>query len=186
MDRAEGALRVAEHSLREIGVLRSEFVKFSNAKPITSLYLDDDGDLVAVLGDGSIRTIGNLRGPQGDRGQRGERGTKGDPGEPGRPGEQGPAGPTGPQGLSGERGTDGERGPRGEPGHRGETGPTGVDGERGRDADLSVVMSAIAAEVDKQLTMVLAKFYTNRADLSDDEFFRRIENLLAFKAGDDK
>lgn len=166
MDRAEGALWVAEQSLRETRSLRSELIRFTNAKPITSLYLDDDGDLVAVLADGSVRPIGNLRGPQGNPGPRGEvgYGTKGDPGEPGRAGERGftgPIGPTGPQGLVGERGPPGE-------------------------VDSNVVRSAITAEVEKQLTTALAKLYTNRADLSDDDFFIRIENLLAFKAGDDK
>ena len=83
MDRAEGALRVAEHSLHETRTLRAELLKFTNAKPITSLYLDDDGDLVAVLADSSIRTIGNLRGPAGHDGKDGEIGPAGPAGEPG-------------------------------------------------------------------------------------------------------
>jgi hypothetical protein len=132
MDRAEGALRVAEHGLKQISALRSDLTKIGN--PVASLYVDDDGDLVAVLSDGSIRTIGLVQGPPGEKGERGERGSAG------------PAGPIGPVGEAGGRGDKGDRGdrgeaaigpvgPAGERGERGEAGPQGPQGARGEKGD---------------------------------------------------
>lgn len=123
MDRSEGILRVAEHSLREISLLRSELVKLSNARPITSLYLDDDGELVAVLADGSVRTIGDLRGPPGPQGPIGARGETGAKGHDGKDAKDGQQGERGPKGESGDRGL---AGPRGE---KGEVGPQGPQGK---------------------------------------------------------
>lgn len=154
MDRAEGALRIAEQGLREARTLRSELLKFTSAKPITSLFLNDDGDLVAVLADGSIRTIGNLKGPPGDPGEKGDKGepgeavagAKGDKGDPGPPGIQGEQGSVGPRGMEGARGTQGERGAQGERGMRGERGEKG---ERGLEGPQGKLLSVKPFEREK-------------------------------------
>lgn len=138
MDRTEGALRIAELSLRETKTLKAEVIKLSNARPITSLFLNEQGDLVVVLGDGSVQTVGNLKGPAGEKGERGDVGPAGPKGDQGPQGESvvGPPGPPGPKGSDGQSviGPPGEKGEKGDPGESVE-GPPGPKGDQGDSGD---------------------------------------------------
>ena len=58
---------------------------------IENLSITDNGHLMVVLDDGTVKDAGVVRGPAGPQGEKGI-GVKGDPGEPGSKGDTGPAG----------------------------------------------------------------------------------------------
>lgn len=79
MDRAEAALRVAEHAIEEIKRLAAEIEKLRAApRGAVSFLIDAEGRLVGIHADGSREVIGPVRG---------EPGAKGEPGRDGAPGK---------------------------------------------------------------------------------------------------
>lgn len=55
---------------------------------IENISIADNGHLMVVLSDGTVKDAGNVRGPAGPQGEKGI-GIKGDPGEPGKTGPAG-------------------------------------------------------------------------------------------------
>jgi hypothetical protein len=93
---------------------------------IRAAQIDEAGNLIVEMSDGTIQNFGYLRGPPGARGPAGEHGRVGEVGPQGAAGERGPAGPAGP---SGERGPAGPQGVAGEDGRQSEPGTYVVIGE---------------------------------------------------------
>ena len=85
-------------------------------KSVTDAQVNEDGDLIITLSDGTTINAGHVVGAEGEQGPAGP---KGDTGEQG---PQGPKGDTGAQGLQGPKGDQGE------PGIQGPQGPAGADG----------------------------------------------------------
>lgn len=78
-----------------------------------------------------LKTMPEMKGPQGALGPMGERGPTGDSGSPGDKGEKGDRGHKGDEGLPGqkaEKGSKGEPGSAGSPGFEGPPGPRGPPG----------------------------------------------------------
>lgn len=70
MDRAEGALLVAEKAIEEIAKLRVVIEDLqkqvaANARTVPSFAIDDDGDLVVAAADGHLKKIGRVKGRDG-------------------------------------------------------------------------------------------------------------------------
>lgn len=112
---------------------------------ISEVSINDQGNLIIELNDGSAIDVGNIIGPQGPQGERGrdmitEMFINADDHlvielNDGSQhiiedvvGPQGPVGPVGPQGLPGDTGP---QGPKGDTGLRGPIGPTGSIGPAG-------------------------------------------------------
>lgn len=129
---------------------------------ISEVSLNETGNLVIELNDGTLLDVGNVIGPQGPQGDRGRDmiadmfinsednlvielndgsrhiiedvvGPEGPQGPIGPQGPQGAAGPIGPKGDTGLRGPMGPAGATGPRGVPGPVGPTGPVGPAGRD-----------------------------------------------------
>lgn len=85
-------------------------------KPVTDAQVNEDGDLIITLSDGTTINAGHVVGADGVQGPEGPQGP------PGTEGEQGPAGP------KGDTGGQGPQGPKGDTGDTGPQGPAGADG----------------------------------------------------------
>lgn len=85
-------------------------------KSVTDAQVNEDGDLIITLSDGTTINAGHVVGADGVQGPEGPQGP------PGTEGEQGPAGP------KGDTGGQGPQGPKGDTGDTGPQGPAGVDG----------------------------------------------------------
>lgn len=96
-------------------------------KSVTDAQVNEDGDLIITLSDGTTINAGHVVGAEGEQGPAG---LKGDTGEQG---PQGPKGDTGAQGLQGPKGDQGEPGIQGPQGPKGDTGDTGPQGPAGAD-----------------------------------------------------
>ena len=96
-------------------------------KSVTDAQVNEDGDLIITLSDGTTINAGHVVGAEGEQGPAG---LKGDTGEQG---PQGPKGDTGAQGLQGPKGDQGEQGIQGPQGPKGDTGDTGPQGPAGAD-----------------------------------------------------
>ena len=83
---------------------------------IVGAYVDNNGDLIIVLTDGTARNCGTVRGEDGKDGANGEDGA---------PGKDGVGGEDGKDGAPGKDGADGA------PGKDGEDGKDGADGKDG-------------------------------------------------------
>lgn len=90
----------------------------SAAVSVVGANINDDGNLILSMSDGSTIDAGYAKGEKGDKGDIGP---------------QGPQGIQGPQGEVGPQGPKGERGPQGEKGDTGAAGRDGVDGKDGTD-----------------------------------------------------
>ena len=90
----------------------------SAAVSVVGANINDDGNLILSMSDGSTIDAGYAKGDKGDQGDIGP---------------QGPQGIQGPQGEVGPQGPKGERGPQGEKGDTGAAGRDGVDGKDGTD-----------------------------------------------------
>lgn len=108
-------------------------------KSVTDAQVNEDGDLIITLSDGTTINAGHVvgadgaqgpEGPQGPPGAEGEQGPAGPKGDTGEQGPQGPKGDTGAQGLQGPKGDQGEQGTQGPQGPKGDTGDTGPAGSR--------------------------------------------------------
>lgn len=82
-------------------------------KSVTDAQVNEDGDLIITLSDGTTINAGHVVGADGVQGPEGPQGP------PGTEGEQGPAGPKGDTGGQGPQGPKGDTGPQ---------GPAGADG----------------------------------------------------------
>ena len=111
-------------------------------KSVTDAQVNEDGDLIITLSDGTTINAGHVvgadgaqgpEGPQGPPGAEGEQGPAGPKGDTGEQGPQGPKGDTGAQGLQGPKGDQGEQGTQGPQGPKGDTGDTGPQGPAGAD-----------------------------------------------------
>lgn len=111
-------------------------------KSVTDAQVNEDGDLIITLSDGTTINAGHVvgadgvqgpEGPQGPPGTEGEQGPAGPKGDTGGQGPQGPKGDTGAQGLQGPKGDQGEPGIQGPQGPKGDTGDTGPQGPAGAD-----------------------------------------------------
>ena len=111
-------------------------------KSLTDAQVNEDGDLIITLSDGTTINAGHVvgadgvqgpEGPQGPPGTEGEQGPAGPKGDTGEQGPQGPKGDTGAQGLQGPKGDQGEPGIQGPQGPKGDTGDTGPQGPAGAD-----------------------------------------------------
>lgn len=85
-------------------------------KSVTDAQVNEDGDLIITLSDGTTINAGHVVGADGAQGPEGPQGP------PGAEGEQGPAGP------KGDTGPQGPQGPKGDTGDTGPQGPAGADG----------------------------------------------------------
>ena len=85
-------------------------------KSVTDAQVNEDGDLIITLSDGTTINAGHVVGADGVQGPEGPQGP------PGTEGEQGPAGP------KGDTGGQGPQGPKGDTGDTGPQGPAGADG----------------------------------------------------------
>lgn len=85
-------------------------------KSVTDAQVNEDGDLIITLSDGTTINAGHVVGADGAQGPEGPQGP------PGAEGEQGPAGP------KGDTGEQGPQGPKGDTGDTGPQGPAGADG----------------------------------------------------------
>ena len=85
-------------------------------KSVTDAQVNEDGDLIITLSDGTTINAGHVVGADGAQGPEGPQGP------PGAEGEQGPAGP------KGDTGGQGPQGPKGDTGDTGPQGPAGADG----------------------------------------------------------
>lgn len=111
-------------------------------KSVTDAQVNEDGDLIITLSDGTTINAGHVvgadgaQGPEGPQGPPGAEGEQGPAGPKGDTGEQGPQrskGDTGAQGLQGPKGDQGEPGIQGPQGPKGDTGDTGPQGPAGAD-----------------------------------------------------
>lgn len=111
-------------------------------KSVTDAQVNEDGNLIITLSDGTTINAGHVvgadgaqgpEGPQGPPGAEGEQGPAGPKGDTGEQGPQGPKGDTGAQGLQGPKGDQGEPGIQGPQGPKGDTGDTGPQGPAGAD-----------------------------------------------------
>ena len=111
-------------------------------KSVTDAQVNEDGDLIITLSDGTTINAGHVvgadgaqgpEGPQGPPGAEGEQGPAGPKGDTGEQGPQGPKGDTGAQGLQGPKGDQGEQDTQGPQGPKGDTGDTGPQGPAGAD-----------------------------------------------------
>lgn len=84
-------------------------------KSVTDAQVNEDGDLIITLSDGTTINAGHVVGAEGAQGL------------------EGPQGPPGPQGLQGPKGDQGEQGIQGPQGPKGDTGDTGPQGPAGAD-----------------------------------------------------
>lgn len=84
-------------------------------KSVTDAQVNEDGDLIITLSDGTTINAGHVVGAEGAQGP------------------EGPQGPPGPQGLQGPKGDQGEQGIQGPQGPKGDTGDTGPQGPAGAD-----------------------------------------------------
>ena len=85
-------------------------------KSVTDAQVNEDGNLIITLSDGTTINAGHVVGADGAQGPEGPQGP------PGAEGEQGPAGP------KGDTGEQGPQGPKGDTGDTGPQGPAGADG----------------------------------------------------------
>ena len=101
---------------------------------IDDAEVDESGNLILTLHNGTQLNAGHVVGPQGEQGPKGDtgatgpQGPKGDTGAIGPQGPQGATGQQGPQGPQGATGATGPQGPQGETGATGATGPQGPQG----------------------------------------------------------
>jgi hypothetical protein len=93
-----------------------------------SALINEAGDLVISLDDGTTQNLGPVVGSQGAHGATGPAGATG---APGAAGSSGPTGPTGPKGDTGAQGAQGATGPKGDKGDTGSTGLAGAQGAQG-------------------------------------------------------
>lgn len=118
---------------------------------ISEVLVNDQGNLIISLNDGTDLDVGNIIGPQGPQGERGrdmiidmfinaednlviqlnDGSNHVIEDIVGPQGPQGPIGPQGPKGDVGKAGPAGPVGPRGPIGPKGSTGPAGPAGPRG-------------------------------------------------------
>ncbi len=101
-----------------------------NGVGVSDVYIDEDGNLIVTLTDGSILNLGKVLGADG---KDGVDGTNGKDGKDGVDGKDGKDGTQGPQGEKGEKGDTGAQGPQGEKGADGVDGKDGQDGADGKD-----------------------------------------------------
>ena len=139
---------------------------------ISEVSVNDQGNLIISLNDGTDLDVGNITGPQGPRGERGRDtitemyinandhlvielndgsahvidGIKGEQGERGPRGERGFTGEQGIQGIQGLRGEQGLRGPKGDTGPSGPAGPKGKDGKDGVSPDIEPILEKYRLE----------------------------------------
>lgn len=120
----------------------NEIYQAGGGKSVTDAQVNEDGDLIITLSDGTTINAGYVvgadgaqgpEGPQGPPGAEGEQGPAGPKGDTGEQGPQGPKGDTGAQGLQGPKGDQGEPGIQGPQGPKGDTGDTGPQGPAGAD-----------------------------------------------------
>ena len=158
MDRAEGALLVAERALKgtaDIAQKLAEIREMANARPergvdgvgIADIRISDDGYAVVHLSDGRSVDLGRLRGRDGVDGREGRDGRDGVAGRSITSAtigndhvlrltytdgaEEMVGAVVGPAGNDGRDGVDGKDGRDGAAGPRGEAGPKGDRGDRG-------------------------------------------------------
>ncbi len=119
---------------------------------ISSATINNKGELLVVLTDGTVQNLGIIVGADGEDGAQGPQGEKG---------EQGETGAQGPQGEKGEQGETGAQGPQGEKGEQGETGAQGPQGEKGEDGigikSIDVVDGEIIVTYTDNTTQSLGK-----------------------------
>ena len=89
---------------------------------VENASVDENGDLIIYLTDGSAINAGYVKGESGEKGEKGDTGETGPQGEKGDTGEQGPQGI---QGIQGEKGEDGKDGVDGKNGRDGKDGTDG-------------------------------------------------------------
>lgn len=120
----------------------NEIYQAGGGKSVTDAQVNEDGDLIITLSDGTTINAGYVvgadgaqgpEGPQGPPGAEGEQGPAGPKGDTGEQGPQGSKGDTGAQGLQGPKGDQGEPGIQGPQGPKGDTGDTGPQGPAGAD-----------------------------------------------------
>ena len=87
---------------------------------VTDAAINDKGELVLKLSNGSAINAGTVKGDKGDKGEPGQDGAKGDKGEKGNPGQDGAKGD---KGDKGDPGQDGAKGDKGDKGEKGDTPP---------------------------------------------------------------
>ena len=71
MDKAEGALSVAEKALAEARLAVSRLNAMLPPRSVTSFRIDADGDLLVIYSDGAAEKVGRVRGGDGAAGQDG-------------------------------------------------------------------------------------------------------------------
>ena len=111
---------------------------------VNGAMVDDNGDLIVTLENGTKKNAGHVIGPKGDPGVQGPQGEKGEKGIQGPQGEKGEKGEKGAQGDPGVQGPQGEKGDKGDKGEKGDRGEKGEQGEKGESADeLSLLANAL-------------------------------------------
>jgi hypothetical protein len=142
---------------------------------ISEVSVNETGNLIIELNDGTALDAGNIIGPQGPQGERGRdmitdmfinaednlvielndgsrhvidgiKGPQGDQGPRGERGFKGDTGPAGPSGPVGPRGERGARGPQGATGPVGPAGPKGKDGKDGQTPDINPILEKYRLE----------------------------------------
>ncbi len=74
---------------------------------IENISINEEGELIVVLTDGTTRNLGDVVGEDGTKGEKGDKGDMGEQGKQGEPGIQGEQGIQGTQGEQGIQGTQG-------------------------------------------------------------------------------
>lgn len=111
---------------------------------VTSAVVNDDGNLILTLSNGSAINAGSSVGPAGPQGLQGVKGDTGDTGPQGLQGIKGDKGDTGAAStVLGPQGLQGPAGEQGLPGVKGDTGAQGLQGPAGT----SYSLNGIADEV---------------------------------------
>lgn len=167
---------------------------YAGVQQISSVTLNDAGEMVVTLHSGETINLGYAKGdvgPQGPKGETGEvgpvgpqgpvgpKGDQGSAGETGATGEIGPAGPIGPQGPQGEQGPQGPQGPKGDPFTYTDftpeqlaalTGPQGPEGPQGQTGPEGPTGAAGADGADGTTPVRGTDYWTaaDQADIVDD------------------
>ncbi len=108
---------------------------------IKDATVNENGELIITMSDGTVINAGVVKGDKGDTGETGVQGPQGEKGDTGATGAQGPqgekgdTGATGAQGPQGEKGDTGAAGAQGPQGEKGDTGATGAQGPQGEKGD---------------------------------------------------